>query len=143
MSTLSTLSPDSSFDEDFLSQSQSQSARITPPPLKRTKPREYPLIPPKKERHTILGENFKIPISDAVKKSVADNSFLDDATRRQLIRDCITCLKANYGEHLSSELFTEAAKHLCQEVPVLQDEKLPLWPENIEFQYWVGLQYYV
>lgn len=91
-----------------------------------------------KKREKLLGDDFKIPISDAVKKSIADNSVLDDASRRQLIRDSVTCLKAYAGEHLSSEHFTEAAKVLCKEVPVLQDEKPPLWPEDVDFQYWVS-----
>ena len=82
--------------------------------------------------------DFKLPISDAVKKFVAEKTFLDDATRRQLIRDCVTCLKAYSGERLTSEHLTEAAKALCQEVPVLKDERPPLWPEDVEFEYWVG-----
>lgn len=126
-------------DEDVLSlsQSQSQMDKSTPYPLKRSS-HQYPLVPHKKEREKLLGDDFKIPISDAVKKSIADNSVLDDASRRQLIRDSVTCLKAYAGEHLSSEHFTEAAKVLCKEVPVLQDEKPPLWPEDVDFQYWVS-----
>lgn len=73
-----------------------------------------------------------------MKKSVADNSIFDDVSRRQLIRDSVTCLKAYAGEHLSSEHFTEAAKVLCKEVPVLQDEKPPLWPEDVDFGYWLS-----
>lgn len=124
-------------DEDVLSQSQSQMDKSTPYPLKRSS-HQYPLVPHKKEREKLLGDDFKIPISDAMKKSIADNSVLDDASRRQLIRDSVTCLKAYAGEHRSSEHFTYAAKVLCKEVPVLQDEKPPLWPEDVDFQYWVS-----
>lgn len=135
-STWSTLSPSSSFEEDALA--DSQMADFKPPPLKRTKPREYSLTPPKNERRTLLGKDFKIAISDAVKKCIEKNSFLDDVSRRQLIRDCVTCLKAHSGEHLTGEHFTEAAQLLCKEVPVMRDEKPPLWPEDVEFEYWVS-----
>ena len=73
--TWSTLSPSSSFEE---APADSQMADNKPPSLKRTKPREYCLIPPKNERRTLLGKDFKITISDAFEKSTEMNSFLDD-----------------------------------------------------------------
>lgn len=114
-------------------------AECQPPPLKRTKTREYSLsTEPSKERDRLLGRDFKLPISDVVKKFVAEKTFLDDATRRQLIRDCVTCLKAYSGERLTCEHFTEAAKALWQEVPVLKDERPSPWPEDVEFEYSVS-----
>lgn len=67
-----------------------------------------------------------------------DNTPLDDANRRQLIRDCVTCLEAHVDcKHLTSEHFTEVAKQLCESVPLLRDEKPIHWPDDIEFQDWV------
>ena len=69
-----------------------------------------------------------------VKKCVEENILLDDATRRQLIRETVTCLVAYADqERLTSAHFTEVAKLLCKSVPVLCDEKPPSWPDDVEF----------
>ena len=65
---------------------------------------------------------------------------IDDHSRKQLIRETVTCLQAYAGERITSKYFEEAAKQLCDEVPSLRDEKPPLWPDEVEFQYWVSLK---
>lgn len=111
------------------------------PALKRTRLWNSP--PEKKEKHCLLGDDFKFPISSKVKKCVEEKTPLDDNLRRQLIRECVTCLQAYVGDSLTSEHVTEASKKLCKVVPLLKDEKPPLWPEDLEFQYWVNLTYFV
>lgn len=132
--SVSTLSPSSSFDDEMASPQYSQA---WVPKLKRTRPREFPVLA-KKAKCSLLGENFKLPISSKIKQCVKDNTPLDDANRRQLIRDCVTYLEAHVDcMQLTSEHFTEVAKQLCESVPLLCDEKPIHWPDNIEFQYWV------
>lgn len=89
---------------------------------------------------SLLGQDFKFPISAKVKECVKKKISLDDNSRKQLIRESVTCLQANAGERITSKHFEEAAKQLCNEVPILMDEKPPLWPDEIEFQYWVSLK---
>lgn len=134
ISTLSTLSPGNSSLEEDIPLSQLSGV----PKLKRTKPREFPATG-KRAKTLLLGEDFKLPaLSVKVKKCVEGNMPLDDATRRQLIRDTVTCLVAYVGQkQLTSAHFTEASKLLCKTVPVLCDEKPPSWPAEVEFQFWV------
>ena len=132
---MSTLSPHSSSCED-VSLSQSMSASDLPA-LKRTKPREFVHnVPAKKAKCCLPETDFKLRISAKVKKCVQKKCPLDDSDRRQLIR---TCLQAHVGDQrISSSCFQEAAKQLCDKVPLLRDEKPPLWPHDVEFQYWVS-----
>ena len=129
LSNVSTLSPSNSsvsldLEEDSpLSQSL---AGPSMPVLKRTKPREFPEPPKKKVKH--LAQDFKLTISSKVNEFVQQNRSLDESTRRQLIRETVTCVQAYVGEHVSSKHFEEAAKQLV---------KPPLWPDEIEFSYWV------
>lgn len=134
---MSTLSPYSSEEEVSLSQSMSASDL---PALKRTKQREFVHnVPAKKAKHSLLETDFKLPISAKVKECVQKKIPLDDSDRRQLIRESVTCLQAYVGDqHISSSCFEEAAKQLRDKVPLLWDEKPPLWPNNLEFQYWVS-----
>lgn len=93
----------------------------------------------KKAKHSLLETDFKLPVSAKVKECVQKKIPLDNSDRRQLIRESVTCLQAYVGDqHISSSCFEEAAKQLCDKVPLLQDEKPPLWPNNLEFQYWVS-----
>ena len=80
-----------------------------------------------------LAQDFKLPISSKVNEFVQQNRSLDESTRRQLIRETVTCVEA----YVSSKHFEEAAKQLCEKVPLLRDVKPPLWPDEIEFSYWV------
>lgn len=138
LSNVSTLSPSNSsvsldLEEDSpLSQSLPGPSM---PVLKWTKPREFPEPPKKKVKH--LAQDFKLPISSKVNEFVQQNRSLDESTRRQLIRETVTCVQAYVGEHVSSNHFEEAAKQLCEKVPLLRDVKPPLWPDEIEFSYWV------
>lgn len=134
---MSTLSPYSSEEEVSLSQSMSASDL---PALKRTKQREFVHnVPAKKAKYSLLETDFKLPISAEVKECVQKKIPLDNSDRRQLIRESVTCLQAYVGDqHISSSCFEEATKQLCDKVPLLRDEKPPLWPNNLEFQYWVS-----
>ena len=137
---MSTLSPcSSSFEEDFpLSQSISASDL---PVLKTTKPREYvQTVPAKKAKRCLLERDLKLAISAKVKECVQKKIPLDNDDRRQLIRESVTCLQAYVGDqHISSSYFVEAAKQLCDKVPLLRDEKPPLWDDDVQFPYWVSL----
>ena len=139
---MSTLSPYSSSCEEDLPLSQATSASNLPA-LKRTKPREYNVqktVQAKKAKCCLLEKDFKLPISAKVKECVQKKIPLDDNDRRQLIRESVTCLQAYVGDQqISSSHFEEAAKKLCDKVPLLRDEKPPLWCDDIEFQYWVSL----
>jgi len=71
---------------------------------------------------------------------VKHGSFLDDSTRCEFIRSCVTCLQAHCGDdNITKDHVTELAKLICKEVPCLRDEKPPLWPKDEEFKYWVRL----
>ena len=70
------------------------------------------------------------------------NILLDEATRRQLIRETVTCVSAYAGESVTPRYF-EVAKQLCEKVALVKDEKPPLWPKEVEFHYWVCLKYYI
>ena len=131
MSALSTSSV--SLQEDPpLSQSQPSPAV---PALKRTKPREFP--EPTVERVKLLGQDFKVPIRAKILQCVKLNAALDEATRKQLIRETVTCVATYVGERVTCKHFEDAAKQLCDAVPLLKDAKPPLWPEEVEFDYWV------
>lgn len=137
---MSTLSPNSSLEENMASP---QCSQLTVPKLKRAKPSEFPVLVKKKKvkkkaKHSLLGEDFTLPISSKIKQCVEDNIPLNDASRRQLIRDCVNCLKA-YVDHkqLTSGDFTEVAKQLCDRKPVLHNERHLNCPDDIEFLYWV------
>jgi len=111
------------------------------PAVKITKQREFVHnVPAKKGKHCLLETNFKLPISAKVIECVQKKIQLDDSDRRQLIRESVTCLHIQPylgDQHISSSCFEEAVKLLCDKVPLLRDEKPPLWPNNLEFQYWV------
>lgn len=53
----------------------------------------------------------------------------------------VTCVQAYVGEHVNSKHFEEAAKQLCEKVPLLRDVKPPLWPDEIEFSYWASAKH--
>ena len=44
---------------------------------------------------------------------------------------------AYVGNRITSKHFEDAGKQLCDAVPLLNDAKPPLWPEEVEFDYWV------
>lgn len=79
----------SSFEDDVpLSQVSGK------PKLKRTMLREL-LVPGKRATSTLLGEDFRLPgLSMKAKKCIEENMQLNEATRRQLIRETVTCLVA-------------------------------------------------
>ncbi|XP_068756774.1 uncharacterized protein [Montipora capricornis] len=138
LSNVSTLSPSYSSVSLDLEEDSPLSQSLAGPSmhvLKRTKPREFPEPPKKKVKH--LAQDFKLPISSKVNEFVQQSRSVDESTRRQLIRETVTCVQAYVGEHVSSKHFEEAAKQLCEKVPLLRDEKPPLWPDEIEFSYWV------
>ena len=80
-------------------------------------------------------QDFKLPISTNVKESVQLNIPLDKATRRELIRETVTCVSAHVGESVTPKYFEEVTKELCEKVALLKYGKPPLWPEEVEFHY--------
>ena len=132
-SNVSTLSTSSiSLEDSPLSQSLPGSVT---PALKRTKSREFPKPPVKKVTHQVLLQDFKLPSSANVRESVQLNISLDEATRRELIRETVTCVSAHVGVSVIPKHFEEVAKQLFEKVALLKDEKPPLWPEEVEFPY--------
>ena len=91
--------------------------------------KSVPEPPKKKVKH--LAQDFMLAISSKVNEFVQWNRSLDESTRRQLIRETVTCVQAYFIEHVSSKHFEEAAKQLCEKVPLLRDEKPPLWSDEI------------
>ncbi|XP_031549050.1 uncharacterized protein LOC116286638 [Actinia tenebrosa] len=128
-------SGESSCDNSSESSNSSPEVQV----LKRTKPREWTASATgKKIKASWPGANFTFPLSEGVKKCVKSKIPLNDKLRRELIRDCVTCLKASVGEGINTNHVNEAAKIICKEVPVMKDEKPPLWPEDMEFPYWAS-----
>ena len=84
-----------------------------------------------------MGQDFKLPITAKIKECVKENTALDEATRKQLIWETVTCVAAYVGKRVTSKHFEDAAKQLCDAVPLLKDTKPPSWPEDVEFDYWV------
>ena len=85
----------------------------------------------------LLGQDFKLPITAKIKECVKENTALDEATRKQLIWETVTCVAAYVVNRITSKHFEDAGKQLCDAVPLLNDAKPPLWPEEVEFDYWV------
>ena len=133
-SNVSTLSASSISLEEDSPLSQSLPGSVTPA-LKRTKSREFPKPPVKKVTHQVLLQDFKLPSSANVRESVQLNISLDEATRRELIRETVTCVSAHVGVSVIPKHFEEVAKQLREKVALLKDEKPPLWPEEVEFPY--------
>lgn len=83
-------------------------------------------------------ESFKFPVSKRVMQYCKEGKSLEEEDRKQLIRDCVTCLKAECGDHVTKEQFKSASQFICGKVPVLKDVKPPHWPEDEEFHYSVS-----
>ena len=50
--------------------------------------------------------------------------------------------KVNVGHQpITSSHFEEQPKKLCEKVPLLRDERPPLWCDVLEFHYWVNLEF--
>lgn len=81
---------------------------------------------------------FHFPITKEVKKCVQEGRPLRDEERRQLIRECVTCLQATVGEVITNPDFQEASKIICEQIPILKDPEPPHWPNDMEFPYWVS-----
>ena len=135
-------SPCSSSLEEDLPLSQALSTSDLPCSLKRTKPRHYVASEPaKKAMHCLFEKDFKLPITKK-EACMQKKIHLDNTDRRQLIRETVTCLQAYVGDQPTTSLhFEELAKKLCEKVPLLRDERPPLWCNDLDFHYWVSLQF--
>ena len=88
---------------------------------------------------TQLDDTFKFPVSKRIMDCVKEGKSLENKDRKQLIRDCVTCLKAEWGEHINKEQFKLASQMICSKVPVLKDVRPPSWLENEEFCHYVSV----
>lgn len=143
-SPASTLSVESSTDLDS---SPDLAQDLTPrlPRLKRTKALKHR---PKAKKIALSAaqdkptdvnlKSFKFPISADITECVKKGQPVPDEQRCQLIRECVTCLKAEYGEVIPNDAFKMASKMICADVPVLKDVEPPSWPEDVKFEYWVS-----
>ena len=78
-------------------------------------------------------ESFKFPVSRRILWYSKKGKPLEEEDRKQLIRDCVTCLKAECGDHITKEQFKLASQIICDRVPVLEDVKPLDWPKDEEF----------
>ena len=78
-------------------------------------------------------ESFKFPVSKRILEYSKKGKPLEEEDRKELIRDCVTCLKAECGEHITKEQFKLASQLICEKVPVLKDVKPLSWPKDEEF----------
>lgn len=83
-------------------------------------------------------KSFKFPMSPELKECVKKGGPVPDHLRRQLVRECVTCLKAECGESIPNDAFKIVSKVICAEVPKLKDIQPPRWPEGVKFEYWVN-----
>ena len=83
-------------------------------------------------------QGFKFPVSKSMMDCSKMGMPLQEEDRKQLIRDCVSCLKAVCGDHVSKDQFRVASQMICSKVPVLRDVKPPSWPANEEFHYYVS-----
>lgn len=86
-------------------------------------------------------KSFKFPVSPELKKYVKKGEPIPENLRCELIRECVTCLKAQYGEAIPNDAFKMASKLICAEVPELADVQPPNWPEGVKFEYWTSVLY--
>ena len=78
-------------------------------------------------------ESFKFPVSKRILEYSKKGKPLEEEDRKELIRDCVTCLKAECGDHITKEQFKLASQIICDKVPVLKDVEPINWPEDEEF----------
>lgn len=86
-------------------------------------------------------KSFKFPMSPELKECVKKGGPVPDHLRRQLVRECVTCLKAECVESILNDAVKIASKVICAEVPKLKDVQPPRWPEGVKFEYWVNTMY--
>ena len=85
-------------------------------------------------------KSFKFPMSPELKEYVKKGEPVPDNLRCELIRECVTCLKAENGESIPNDAFKVASKLICVEVPELADVQPPNWPKGVKFEYWVSIR---
>ena len=78
-------------------------------------------------------QSFKFPISRRILEYSKKGKVLEEEDRKQLIRDCMTCLMAECGDHVTKEQFKLASQIICDKVPVLKDVEPLNWPKDVEF----------
>ena len=83
-------------------------------------------------------ELFKFPVSKRILEYSKKGKSLEEEDRKQLIRDCVTCLKAECGDHITKEQFKLASQIICNKVPVLKDIQPLNWPSDVEFDFTVS-----
>lgn len=142
-SPASTMSAES--DTEDLSLDSGQELAPTLPRLKRSSPFQGPRA--KKiavstahilHASSVDLKSFKFPISPELKENVKKGDPVPDNLRCELVRECVTCLKAEYGEFIPNDAFKMASKLICAEVPELADVQPPNWPKGVKFEYWVN-----
>ena len=74
-------------------------------------------------------------MSPELKKYVKKGEPVSDNLRCELVRECVTCLKDEYGESIPNDAFKVASKLMCAELPELADVQHPNGPEGVEIEY--------
>ena len=111
------------------------------PVLKCIKSREFPEPPKKKVKH--LDQDYKLSISSKVKEFVQQSRPLDEGTRRQLIRETVTCVQAYIGEHVSSKHFEEADSRFHECCKLVKDTYVELLLRTVHVHFYKGLSFTV
>lgn len=75
-------------------------------------------------------KSVRFPLSPETRECVKKGKPVPDEERCQLIWECVTCLKAQYGEFVPNDAFKMASRIICAEAPVLKDIETPHWPED-------------
>ena len=124
---------------------QKADSRSSTMALTETAPSELSLKQNKDQSDSSTGllNEFKFPISEVIKRCVQEGQpLIPEGERKQLIRDCVSCLRAVCGEHITKDQFTLASKMICKKVPCLKDQQPPNWSLNsTNFPYWVSYIY--
>ena len=79
-------------------------------------------------------KSVRFPLSPETRECVKKGKPVPDEERCQLIRECVTCLKAHYGEFVPNDAFKLASRIICAEAPMLKDIETP----GLNFDYWVN-----
>ena len=83
-------------------------------------------------------ESFKFPVSKRILEYSKKGKPFEEEDRKQLIRDCVTCLKAECWDHITKGQFKLASQIICNKVPMLKDVKPLNWPRDVEFDFTVS-----
>lgn len=84
-------------------------------------------------------KSCRFPQSPEKKECLKKGKPVPDGDKRQLLTECVLCLKTGNREFITSNAFKLACKMICAEVPVLKDIEPP---EDVNSEYQVNTVYF-